>query len=104
MKQQVFDCSVRAKAETDRALNETYQALIQRIRTHYSGDRALADQYLLHLRASQRAWVALRDTNYALEAFEIENGSQAHETTVDGCVIHMSHNRTRYLEQLSPAW
>ena len=54
------------------------------------------------LKASQLAWLKLRDTNCAVEAFEYDESMPAYEVTVNICVTKMSLERSEYLDNTFP--
>ncbi|WP_050550359.1 lysozyme inhibitor LprI family protein [Pseudomonas sp. GM60] len=100
--QQVDVCAKQAKESADANLNVSYQRLIKRVGSQYQVDATLRDEFMKKLKESQRAWLKLRDTNCALEAFEIEVGQPAYVTTVNNCVARMSLDRSVYLDKTLP--
>jgi len=100
--QQVDICAKQAKESADSNLNVSYQKLIKRVASQYRVDSALRDDYMQKLKESQRAWLKLRDTNCALEAFEVEVGQPAYVTTVNNCIARMSLERSIYLDKTLP--
>lgn len=101
--QQVFECSVLSKSRADEKLNKNYRNLIERVRSQYKPNQALSTEYISKIKYSQRTWIKLRDANCILEAFEIETGSQAYETTLNNCITRMSYERSEYLENIAPS-
>ncbi|WP_085638802.1 MULTISPECIES: lysozyme inhibitor LprI family protein [unclassified Pseudomonas] len=95
-------CSESAKKSADTQLNVSYQQLMARIEAQYRVDPALGSSYAAKVKESQRAWLKLRDTGCALEAFEIEAGQPAYVATVNLCVARMSRERSAYLEKIAP--
>lgn len=95
---QVDECVKYAKESADLKLNLAYKKLIARVKSQYDVDPALGDKFLAKLKASQLAWIKLRDTNCPLEAFEIEEGKPAYITVVNNCIARMSLERSDYLD------
>ena len=100
--QKVFDCSVYEKARADKELNNLYRNLLERVSSQYKSNRMLGDDYIQRIKSSQRLWIKLRDADCTLEAFQIEAGTLAYETTMNYCVVRMSDKRSRYLERIAP--
>ncbi|PTT32802.1 lysozyme inhibitor LprI family protein [Pseudomonas sp. HMWF021] len=100
--QQVDVCAKHAKESADAKLNSSYKDLIKRVGSQYQADANLHDEFMKKLKESQRAWLKLRDTNCALEAFEVEVGQPAYVTTVNNCVARMSLDRSVYLDKTLP--
>ncbi|MFJ7796782.1 lysozyme inhibitor LprI family protein [Pseudomonas sp. NPDC096950] len=100
--QQVDVCAKLAKDAADADLNSSYKKLLNRVKTQYEADQNMGDSFMTKLKESQRAWLKLRDTNCALEAFEIEAGQPAYVTTVNNCIARMSMERSNYLNKTLP--
>ncbi|MBX8529510.1 DUF1311 domain-containing protein [Pseudomonas cichorii] len=100
--QEIDACAKLAKNSADANLNSSYKKLITRIKSQYAVDVKVGDDFTNKLKESQRAWLKLRDTNCALEAFEIEVGQPAYLTTVNNCVAKMSLERSGYLDRILP--
>jgi uncharacterized protein YecT (DUF1311 family) len=98
----VFECSKDKKEYADNSLHENYSLLVARIKSQFERDQPLGEKYLLVVKKSQLAWIDLRNSNCALETFEIEHGSQVYEVVVNNCVARMSEERTDYLSDISP--
>jgi len=75
---QVVPCSEAAKKTADNQLNTSYHQLMARLESQYLADPKLGEEYSATVKESQRAWIKLRDTNCAVEAFEIEAGKPAY--------------------------
>ncbi|MBX8490157.1 DUF1311 domain-containing protein [Pseudomonas cichorii] len=99
---EVDACAKSEKDSADASLNSSYKKLLARIKSQYAADVKAGDDFTGKLKDSQRAWLKLRDTNCALEAFEIEVGQPAYLTTVNNCVAKMSFERSSYLDKLLP--
>lgn len=100
--QQVFECSVYEKARADKALNNQYRNLLERVGIQYKSNRMLRDEYIQRIKKSQRLWIKLRDADCELEIYQIEVGTQAYEATLNYCIVRMSDERARYLERIAP--
>ena len=99
--QQVFDCSVYKEKKADVDLNQAYKNLKQRVSSLYKADPALGEKYFERVKEAQRAWLHLRDLTCSLEAFEIENGTQAYLSIVNNCLARMDYDRSAYLRHLA---
>lgn len=100
--QQIAKCAEYKKELSDGLLNSSYKATLDRIKHQYEKSPALADQYISLLRGAQKKWIKLRDTDCKLEAFEIEETTEAHQTTINNCISRMSEDRTTYLKNIAP--
>lgn len=99
---QVVPCSEAAKNSADSQLNTSYHQLMARLESQYSVDPKLGVEYSTQVKESQRAWIKLRDTNCAVEAFEIEVGKPAYVAVVNNCIAKMSRERSAYLDGIAP--
>lgn len=95
-------CVKQAKNSADSKLNVSYKQLIARVGAQYQRDAELGAKFLIKLKASQLAWLKLRDTNCAIEAFEYDEAMPAYEVTVNICVANMSPERSNYLDSTFP--
>lgn len=100
--QQIAQCAEYIKERSDKLLNLSYKATLDRIRHQYKQAPSLADQYISLLREAQRNWITLRDADCKLEAFEIEETAEAHQVTIDNCIARMSTDRENYLKRIAP--
>lgn len=98
----VFICSEHSKEQADRNLNQSYDQLLRRVETQYLPDPELRTDSISIIKKSQRAWIVLRDSNCAVESFEIKADSEAHTTTFNNCIARMSQERAEYLDKISP--
>lgn len=96
--QQIFDCSRIERETADKMLNDSYKMLLARVQNQYKPSPELGEEFIQKIKESQRLWIKLRDADCTLEAFQIETGSQAYETTVNKCVARLSEARSSYLE------
>jgi len=99
---QVVPCSEAAKKTADSQLNTSYHQLMARLESQYLVDPKLGEEYSAMVKESQRAWIKLRDTNCAVEAFEIEAGKPAYVGVVNNCIASMSQERSAYLDKIAP--
>jgi len=100
--QQVAQCAEHKKYHSDKLLNLSYKATLDRIRHQYKNTPSLAGQYISLLREAQRDWIKLRNSDCKLEAFEIEETAEAHQTTINNCTSRMSDDRATYLNSIAP--
>ncbi|NBF03647.1 DUF1311 domain-containing protein [Pseudomonas sp. Fl5BN2] len=98
--EQVDRCAQQDKERADDALNQRYQALLERVHNLYPSSLLQEQEYLGKLKNAQRAWIKYRDSTCVLEAFEVEPGKPAHVTLINLCVTRLSNERTHYLDQL----
>lgn len=99
---QVVPCSEAAKKTADSQLNTSYHQLMARLESQYLADPKLGEEYSATVKESQRAWIKLRDTNCAVEAFEIEAGKPTYVGVVNNCIASMSQERSAYLDKIAP--
>lgn len=90
------------KKTADSQLNPSYQQLMARLEFPYLFDPKPGEEYSTKVKESQRAWIKLRDTNRAVEAFEIETGKPAYAGVINNCVAKMSQERSVYLDRIAP--
>jgi len=83
-------CAMDNLKSADRALNDTYQALMSK------QDDAASK---LRLRAAQRAWIAYRDRECAFEVGPQETGGTIWPTEFGGCMEQIAATRIRELKQ-----
>lgn len=102
--QQVAQCAEYEKEKYDNLLNLSYRAVIERIKAQYASSPELSKQYIDTLKKAQQAWIKLRDADCKLEAFQIEETAEAHQTTINSCISRMSKERSTYLEKISPTY
>ncbi|SDR76234.1 lysozyme inhibitor LprI family protein [Pseudomonas oryzae] len=100
--QQVAQCAEYRRHHSDSLLNSSYKATLARIKNQYKNTPSLADQYISLLREAQREWIKLRDADCKLEAFEIEETTEAYQTTINNCVSRISEDRAIYLNSIAP--
>lgn len=98
---QLSVCFRARKDDADSRLNQTYQALLQRIGNAYRSSPEKKDLLKSQLKNAQRQWIYLRDADCELMAFEAEPGSQAHEGNVNQCVTAATQFRSRQLREMS---
>ena len=99
---QIDVCAKAEKESADKKINESYKKLITRIKEQYAPDPEMAERYLSKLKSSQRAWIALRDTNCEFESFLADPSYPAHETLTNNCITKMSQERSACLDRTQP--
>jgi uncharacterized protein YecT (DUF1311 family) len=99
---QADHCAELAMKNADSQLNTRYHELMARLETQYKRDPQLGAAYAVKVKEAQRAWVKLRDTNCAVEAFEIEADKPAYATAVNNCITRMSQERSVELDRIAP--
>lgn len=97
---QVFLCSKVTFEHSDSELNNTYKNLLSTVRKEYSAQPDLAVEYIEKIKSSQRAWINFRDTNCATYSFQIDEKSQAYETTMYSCKNDMTRERIEGLKNI----
>lgn len=100
--QEVDTCAKSARDSADARLNSSYKELMARIKIQYEADPKIGGDFATKLKGSQRAWLKFRDSNCALETFEIEVGQPAYIATVNNCVTKTSLERSAYLDKILP--
>lgn len=100
--QQVAQCAAYKKDQSDKLLNLSYKAALDRIRHQYGKAPSSADQYISLLRGAQRKWIKLRDADCKLEAFDIDEAAEAYQVTINNCISRMSDDRALYLKNIAP--
>lgn len=95
---QIDDCTKAAKKIAQKELDDSYVKALDRARSYYKD--GAATEYAVVLKNSQKNWVAMRDANCLLEAFEVENGFPAQETIVNSCVSRINLSRKVFLDSL----
>ena len=102
LSQQVAQCAAYRKDLSDELLTTSYKATLGRIRQQFERMPSLADQYISVVKEAQQHWIKLRDADCKMEAFEIEETTEAHQVTTDNCISRMSNNRADYLDGIAP--
>jgi uncharacterized protein YecT (DUF1311 family) len=100
--QKIFECPIYEKTKADNDLNNQYRSLLERVASQYTSNRTFRKEYIQRIKHSQRLWIKLRDANCALEAYQIEVGTQAYEATLNYCIARISDERSKYLERITP--
>ncbi|WP_337009187.1 lysozyme inhibitor LprI family protein [Pantoea sp. AS142] len=96
----LFQCTVQQKKLAEDDLNKVYQTAKKRIVQMYGTQKKLADDYVATLVDTQRNWLKYRDGQCRLEAFAVEEGSNANAVATNLCVIRIDKERTAILKQL----
>ena len=84
-------CAERDRAAADRALNQVYQQVVQRLSGPDLQDRRKA------LVAAQRAWVAFRDAQCRFDTVAVDGGSASGMVSA-GCLTGLTQARTARLK------
>lgn len=82
----------------DAKLNQEYKKLLLSINARYSSHIELKNEYVKKIKLSQRAWVDFRDKNCEVLSYQIDAGTQAHETSMNTCKDKMTQERVKDLE------
>ncbi|WP_185640507.1 lysozyme inhibitor LprI family protein [Burkholderia ubonensis] len=98
--QEIFECSRVAGEGAARAVTLSYKDLLNRIKMQYVNDTALGIDFSKLVASSQKYWKKLVEEDCRMEAFDIETGTQAYETTINRCVARKSLDRSAYLDSL----
>ena len=72
----------------------------QRTLRAYAPAPELGKELIDLVRKSQEAWMQFRQLNCRVEAFQIEEGTAAHVTIVNDCIIRMNKQRIEVLKKL----
>lgn len=78
-------CSANAYQAADDELNDTYQALMERLNSN--------EESTQKLRTAQRAWISFRDAECAFVSSAVEGGS-AQPMVRNGCLTELTQART----------
>ena len=96
-----LDACVHSKmVQSNIRLKNEFLSLEERVRHAYTADQKLGDEFIEKVRKAQKAWVTFRQLNCSVEAFDIEEGTPAHNTTVNNCIIRMNAARISALIKL----
>jgi uncharacterized protein YecT (DUF1311 family) len=98
--EQVRACALQTRQRAEAGLNAAYAATRQRIASTYRSQPALGKQFGAALLKAQRAWLAFRDSQCELAAFDAETDTLAHATLVDNCVARIDNARQQDLASL----
>lgn len=99
--QQVAQCAAYKQQQSDEHLNSNYKATLDRIRNQYGKIFSLAEQYISLVREAQKNWIKLRDADCKLEAFEVDETTEAYQAIIDNCHSRMSDDRSNYLKRIA---
>lgn len=72
----------------------------KRVKQTYTDDPKLGNELIEKVHKAQKAWANFRRLNCSIEAFDIENGTPAYNTTVNNCIIRMNAGRIKALKKL----
>lgn len=97
--QQVAECASRTRQKEEVDLNAEFAAAKKRIDLIYKNRKRLGYKLTAALVKAQRAWRVFRDRNCEVEAFEIEETSEAHATVLNNCIARINRDRTQELKK-----
>ncbi|EJD8036544.1 TPA: lysozyme inhibitor LprI family protein [Escherichia coli] len=100
LSEQVFLCSKKTFEQSDAKLNETYKTLLSAINKEYIPAPNVGSEFVQKIKISQRAWINFRDTNCTVFSFQIDNESQAYETSMYSCKNDMTLKRIEELKRV----
>ncbi|UYW73764.1 DUF1311 domain-containing protein [Pseudocitrobacter faecalis] len=86
--------------QSDAKLNETYKTLLSAINKEYIPAPNVGSEFVQKIKISQRAWINFRDTNCTVFSFQIDNESQAYETSMYSCKNDMTLKRIEELKRV----
>jgi len=107
-----FDCSnITISPQLDACVKQQMiksNALLQmemknfqeRVARAYAPAPELGKELIDLVRKSQEAWIQFRKLNCRVEAFQIEEGTAAHITIVNDCIVRMNKQRIDVLKKL----
>lgn len=96
-----LDACIRKKMlQSNARLMKEMSKLEKRVRQTYTADPKLGNKLIDKVRRTQKAWVNYRRLNCSVEAFQIEEGTAAYNTTVNNCIVRMNAIRIKALEKL----
>ncbi|KAA6128285.1 DUF1311 domain-containing protein [Candidatus Pantoea gossypiicola] len=98
--QEVNECAEKNKIESELTLNKEYKAAKNRIEHFYKGHDQEFSQYRSAFLDTQRHWLKYRDSQFRLEAYAAEEGSDAYVSVMNFCIDRLDKERTAILKQL----
>lgn len=96
----VDDCIRQQYATADQQLNYAYKLLMADIDAQYKLAPKLGADFKSSIKMAQQAWLGFRDSNCALEVFEIERGTPEHNKTIKACKLRMTKLRTQEIKSI----
>lgn len=97
---QVDDCIRAERLNSQAVLDEGVEQFQAYISHLYEADPALGEQLIETVAEAHRAWLAFRDADCKVEAFEAEEGTLLQQSLINSCVVRMNAERTEYLGKL----
>lgn len=94
---QIYLCSKQLWETSDANLNKEYKKLLSSVNAQYANHEELKNEYIHKIKSSQRAWVDFRDKNCEVFSYQIDVGTQAHETSMNFCKDKMTQKRIKEL-------
>lgn len=90
-------CATKEYVTSNQQLEAALMAFERRTQTNYASDKDLGQELTTLVEQSHSAWLAFRDAQCKVEAFEIELTSPAYLTAYSACVIAMNTQRIKAL-------
>ncbi|MGO4581035.1 lysozyme inhibitor LprI family protein [Cupriavidus sp. 2TAF22] len=100
----IYKCSAISYAKANLNLDSSYKSLIKRLRRQYEREPNLFRETKNKVIASQETWRKIKYLDCEMEVMQIENKSEAFETTRNNCLARLSELRAMYLKTISPDW
>lgn len=97
---QIDDCIHKEMMNSNVSLSNALVSVEKRVEQAYAADLQLGQELIEIVREAQHAWLAFRDKDCKIQAFEIEKDTPAYVTTINNCVIQMNDNRIEELKNM----
>lgn len=97
LSEQIFLCSKKTFENSDIELNKTYKTVLSTVRKEYNSQPDLKTEFVEKIKNAQKAWITFRDTNCVVYSFQIDESSQAYETSMYSCKNDMTRRRIEEL-------
>ncbi|MBI1422112.1 MAG: DUF1311 domain-containing protein [Gammaproteobacteria bacterium] len=97
---QLDACVHHKMVQSNALLMNEFSEFEKRVKQTYTADLKLGNDLIEKVRKAQNAWVTYRQLNCSVEAFGIEEGTPAYNTTVNNCIIRMNTKRIKALKKL----
>lgn len=97
---QINDCVHQEMTASNALLSNEFVNFGQRTERIYASHPELGKELIERVQKAQDAWIAFRDLNCNVDAFEVEEGAPAYITTVNNCIIRMNAERIEDLTKL----
>jgi uncharacterized protein YecT (DUF1311 family) len=97
---QLDDCVHKQMLSSNARLLAEIESFEKRAKQVYAPDPAIGKELIDKVLNAQSAWVSFREKNCSVEAFEIQMGTPAYNTTVNNCIILMNAKRIKVFIKL----